>query len=139
MNLRSVKPETFAGPNWENEHARNFGTKMRMTDQPNAMPAPENGGSAATPAPAATEAGSGGENGVTVQQFNFAPNGSGNGAESSSAVSPEMMFKISKKIAQLTKVIYSLNTRNDDLERDLEVRLWMHTIDLRCDEPSSNC
>ena len=100
---------------------------MRMTDQPNAMPAPENGGSAAAPAPApaAMEAGSGGENGVTVQQFNFAPNGSGNGAESSSAVSPEMMFKISKKIAQLTKVISSLNTRNDDLERDLEVRLRM--------------
>ena len=120
------KPETFAGPNWENEHARNFGTKMRMTDQPNAMPAPENGGSAAAPAPApaAMEAGSVGENGVTVQQFNFAPNGSGNGAESS-AVSPEMMFKISKKIAQLTKVIYSLNTRNDDLERDLEVILRM--------------
>ena len=37
-----------------------------------------------------------------------------------SAVTPEMMFKISKKIAQLTKVIYSLNTRNDDLELELE-------------------
>jgi hypothetical protein len=35
-------------------------------------------------------------------------------------VSPDMMFKISKKIAQLTKVIYTLNTRNDDLETDLE-------------------
>ncbi len=34
-------------------------------------------------------------------------------------VSPEMLFKISKKIAQLTKVIYSLNTRNDDLELEL--------------------
>ena len=34
--------------------------------------------------------------------------------------SPDMMFKISKKIAQLTKVIYTLNTRNDDLETDLE-------------------
>jgi len=39
---------------------------------------------------------------------------------SSSAVSPEMLTKISKKIAQLTKVIYSLNTKNDDLEFDLE-------------------
>ncbi len=37
----------------------------------------------------------------------------------SDAVSPEMLFKISKKIAQLTKVIYSLNTRNDDLELEL--------------------
>ena len=36
------------------------------------------------------------------------------------AVTPDMMFKISKKIAQLTKVIYSLNTRNDDLELELE-------------------
>lgn len=35
-------------------------------------------------------------------------------------VAPDMMFKISKKIAQLTKVIYSLNTRNDDLELELE-------------------
>ena len=35
-------------------------------------------------------------------------------------VGPDMMFKISKKIAQLTKVIYSLNTRNDDLELELE-------------------
>lgn len=37
-----------------------------------------------------------------------------------SNVSPDMMFKISKKIAQLTKVIYTLNTRNDDLETDLD-------------------
>lgn len=35
-------------------------------------------------------------------------------------VSPEMLYKLSKKIAQLTKVIYSLNTRNDDLELDME-------------------
>ncbi len=40
------------------------------------------------------------------------------------AVTPDMLYKLSKKIAQLTKVIYSLNTRNDDLEQDLEaVRL----------------
>lgn len=31
-------------------------------------------------------------------------------------VTPDMLYKLSKKIAQLTKVIYSLNTRNDDLE-----------------------
>ncbi|XP_040575075.1 uncharacterized protein [Lepeophtheirus salmonis] len=35
-------------------------------------------------------------------------------------VSPEMLYKLSKKIAQLTKVIYSLNTRNDDLALDME-------------------
>ena len=36
-------------------------------------------------------------------------------------VSDDMLYKLSKKIAQLTKVIYSLNTKNDDLELDLEV------------------
>ena len=35
-------------------------------------------------------------------------------------VTPDMLYKLSKKIAQLTKVIYSLNTKNDDLEVDLE-------------------
>ena len=35
-------------------------------------------------------------------------------------VTPDTLYKLSKKIAQLTKVIYSLNTRNDDLEVDLE-------------------
>jgi hypothetical protein len=34
-------------------------------------------------------------------------------------VTPDMLYKLSKKIAQLTKVIYSLNTKNDDLEMDL--------------------
>lgn len=41
-------------------------------------------------------------------------------------VSPEMLFKISKKIAQLTKVIYSLNTRNDDLELELSALRALH-------------
>ena len=40
--------------------------------------------------------------------------------ESDQVVSPDMLYKLSKKIAQLTKVIYSLNTKNDDLEVDLE-------------------
>ena len=35
-------------------------------------------------------------------------------------VTPDMLYKLSKKIAQLTKVIYSLNTKNDDLETDLD-------------------
>lgn len=40
--------------------------------------------------------------------------------EDGAVVTPDMLYKLSKKIAQLTKVIYSLNTRNDDLEVDLE-------------------
>ena len=35
-------------------------------------------------------------------------------------VSDDMLYKLSKKIAQLTKVIYSLNTKNDDLEFEME-------------------
>ena len=35
-------------------------------------------------------------------------------------VSDDMLYKLSKKIAQLTKVIYSLNTKNDDMEFDME-------------------
>ena len=41
-------------------------------------------------------------------------------APSAMVVTPDMLYKLSKKIAQLTKVIYSLNTKNDDLEIDLE-------------------
>ena len=36
-------------------------------------------------------------------------------------LSEDMLFKLSKKIAQLTKVIYSLNTKNDDLEFDMDL------------------
>ena len=35
-------------------------------------------------------------------------------------LSDDMLYKLSKKIAQLTKVIYSLNTKNDDLEFDMD-------------------
>ena len=42
------------------------------------------------------------------------------GGQPPTVVTPDMLYKLSKKIAQLTKVIYSLNTRNDDLEIDLE-------------------
>ena len=35
-------------------------------------------------------------------------------------VSDDMLYNLSKKIAQLTKVIYSLNTKNDDMEFDME-------------------
>ena len=50
-------------------------------------------------------------------------NGDGHreGEESSHhMVSDDMLYKLSKKIAQLTKVIYSLNTKNDDMEFDME-------------------
>ena len=40
----------------------------------------------------------------------------GDGEPEPVVVTPDMLYKLSKKIAQLTKVIYSLNTRNDDLE-----------------------
>lgn len=32
---------------------------------------------------------------------------------------PDLHYKMSKKIAQLTKVIYQLNSRNDDQEAEL--------------------
>ncbi len=35
-------------------------------------------------------------------------------------VSPEIHYKMSKKIAQLTKVIYYLNTKNEDQSDELE-------------------
>ena len=61
----------------------------------------------------------------------------GEGEQQQHALSADMMYKLSKKIAQLTKVliflifcngwyvlcekvIYSLNTKNDDLEYDME-------------------
>lgn len=63
------------------------------------------------------------ENGVSSESFTFTLNGNSSADSVTPSevnhVPPEMMFKISKKIAQLTKVIYSLNTRNDDLEQEL--------------------
>ena len=35
-------------------------------------------------------------------------------------VLPDLHLKMSKKIAQLTKVVYHLNTRNDDHEYELQ-------------------
>ena len=46
--------------------------------------------------------------------------GDGGGEGEGVMLTEDMMFKLSKKIAQLTKVIYSLNTKNDDLEYDME-------------------
>lgn len=40
-------------------------------------------------------------------------------SQKSSEIFPDVHLKMSKKIAQLTKVIYHLNTKNDD--HDLEI------------------
>jgi len=46
---------------------------------------------------------------------------SGGGAGGNTVLlTDDMLYKLSKKIAQLTKVIYSLNTKNDDLELEME-------------------
>ena len=41
---------------------------------------------------------------------------------------PDLHHKMSKKIAQLTKVIYHLNTRNDDHEAELAVLTAQHEV-----------
>ena len=52
-------------------------------------------------------------------------------------VSDDMLYKLSKKIAQLTKVIYSLNTKNDDLEFDMEN--MRHNYEDKLEKVSMNC
>ena len=39
---------------------------------------------------------------------------------------PDLHLKMSKKIAQLTKVIYHLNTRNEDFSIDLKAEKQSH-------------
>ena len=56
------------------------------------------------------------------------------GEQTGPAVSDDMLYKLSKKIAQLTKVIYSLNTKNDDLEFDMEA--LRHNCDERLEKVS---
>ena len=41
---------------------------------------------------------------------------------------PDLHHKMSKKIAQLTKVIYHLNTRNDDHEAELAALTSQHEV-----------
>jgi hypothetical protein len=43
-----------------------------------------------------------------------------NGASATSEVTPDLHLKMSKKIAQLTKVIYALNTKNDEHDAFVE-------------------
>ena len=52
--------------------------------------------------------------------------GGSGAARSGSEVFPDLHHKMSKKIAQLTKVIYHLNTRNDDHEQRLSAMASQH-------------
>ena len=41
---------------------------------------------------------------------------------------PDIHYKMSKKIAQLTKVIYQLNSKNED-HQVKQISLYLHTMD----------
>ena len=61
----------------------------------------------------------------TASSFHNMPHRNGtyvasHGGNSSADVTPDLHLKMSKKIAQLTKVIYALNTKNDEHENVLE-------------------
>lgn len=61
----------------------------------------------------------------TASSFHNMPHRNGtyvasHGSNSSADVTPDLHLKMSKKIAQLTKVIYALNTKNDEHENVLE-------------------
>jgi hypothetical protein len=43
-------------------------------------------------------------------------------------VFPDLHHKMSKKIAQLTKVIYHLNTRNEDNQSELDAVVANHQV-----------
>jgi len=46
-------------------------------------------------------------------------------------VFPDLHHKMSKKIAQLTKVIYHLNTKNEDHQTELEVMSSNHQAEIQ--------
>ena len=61
----------------------------------------------------------------TASSFHSMPHRNGtyvasHGSNSTADVTPDLHLKMSKKIAQLTKVIYALNTKNDEHENVLE-------------------
>ncbi|XP_068709021.1 protein FAM184A-like [Montipora foliosa] len=61
----------------------------------------------------------------TASSFHNMPHRNGtymasHGSSSSADVTPDLHLKMSKKIAQLTKVIYALNTKNDEHENVVE-------------------
>ncbi len=46
-------------------------------------------------------------------------------------VFPDLHHKMSKKIAQLTKVIYHLNTKNEDHQTELDVMTSNHQTEIQ--------
>jgi predicted nucleic acid-binding Zn-ribbon protein len=60
-----------------------------------------------------------------------AAGGSGPGGAKPMEVFPDLHHKMSKKIAQLTKVIYHLNTRNEDHQTELESLSANHQIEIQ--------
>ena len=46
-------------------------------------------------------------------------------------VFPDLHHKMSKKIAQLTKVIYHLNTKNEDHQTELDVMTSNHQMEIQ--------
>lgn len=53
--------------------------------------------------------------------------GTSRGSIQAGDVFPDLHHKMSKKIAQLTKVIYHLNTKNEDRQARAFLQLHMHT------------
>ena len=45
-------------------------------------------------------------------------------------VFPDLHHKMSKKIAQLTKVIYHLNTKNEDHQTELDIMSANHQMEI---------
>lgn len=46
-------------------------------------------------------------------------------------VFPDLHHKMSKKIAQLTKVIYHLNTKNEDHQTELDIMSTNHQMEIQ--------
>lgn len=72
----------------------------------------------------------------TASSFHSMPHRNGtymasHGSNSSADVTPDLHLKMSKKIAQLTKVIYALNTKNDEHENVLENMKTAHEEEMQ--------
>lgn len=52
-------------------------------------------------------------------------------AAKTSEVFPDLHLKMSKKIAQLTKVIYHLNTKNEDHQTELDIVTSNHQLEIQ--------
>lgn len=72
----------------------------------------------------------------TASSFHSMPHRNGtyvasHGGNSPADVTPDLYLKMSKKIAQLTKVIYALNTKNDEHENVLENMKTAHEEEMQ--------